>query len=87
MISQIDYLLLSPALDAATAGIIPRIERRGLSFATILADGKPGPKQSHLHRFDADPNPALVDFRFSRFKEVTRVDFASDHCPVFLDIP
>ena len=41
-VSQIDYLLLSPALDAATAGIIPRIERRGISFATILADGKPG---------------------------------------------
>jgi endonuclease/exonuclease/phosphatase family metal-dependent hydrolase len=86
-VSQIDYLLLSPALDAATAGIIPRIERRGISFATILADGKPGPKQSHLHRSDADPNPTLVDFRFPRFDKVTRDDYASDHCPVFLDIP
>jgi len=86
-VSQIDYLLLSPALDAATAGIIPRIERRGISFATILADGKPGPKQSHLHRSDADPNPTQVDFRFTRFKEVTRDNYASDHCPVFLDIP
>jgi len=86
-VSQIDYLLLSPALDAATAGIRPRIERRGLSFATILADGKPGPKQSHLHRSDADPNPSPVDFRFPRFAEVTRDDYASDHCPVFLDIP
>jgi exonuclease III len=86
-VSQIDYLLLSPALDAATAGIIPHIERRGISFATINADGKPGPKQSHLHRSDADPNPTLVDFRFPRFTEVTRDDFASDHCPVFLDVP
>jgi endonuclease/exonuclease/phosphatase family metal-dependent hydrolase len=86
-VSQIDYLLLSPALDAATAGVLPRIERRGISFATILADGKPGPKQSHLHRSDGDPNPILIDFRFPRFKEVTREDYASDHCPVFLDIP
>jgi len=86
-VSQIDYLLLSPALDAATAGVMPRIERRGISFATILADGKPGPKQSHLHRSDADPNPTLVDFRFPRFNEVTRDDYASDHCPVFLEIP
>jgi endonuclease/exonuclease/phosphatase family metal-dependent hydrolase len=86
-VSQIDYLLLSPALQAATAGIKPRIERRGISFATILADGKPGPRQSHLHRSDADPNPTLIDFRFPRFKEVNREDYASDHCPVFLDIP
>jgi len=86
-VSQLDYLLLSPALAAATAGKIPRIERRGISFSHILSDLKPGPKRSRFERKDNDPNPIPIDFRFERFPEVNNEDYASDHCPVFLEIP
>ncbi len=86
-VSQLDHLLLSPALAAATAGQRPRIGRKGISFSRILADGKPGPRKSHFHRLDNDPNPIEVDFRFQRFPEVTTEDYASDHCPVFFEIP
>jgi endonuclease/exonuclease/phosphatase family metal-dependent hydrolase len=84
--SQIDHILLSPALDAATAGVVPEIERRGISFARTLQDGKPGPKQTHFQHVDDDPNPIPVDFRFPRFAGVTPEEYASDHCPVFLTI-
>lgn len=86
-VSQLDYVLLSPALEAQTQGNVPRIERRGISFSHILSDGKPGPKKSHFESKDNDPNPILVDFRFPRFSGVTSQDYASDHCPVFFDIP
>jgi endonuclease/exonuclease/phosphatase family metal-dependent hydrolase len=86
-VGQLDYLLLSPALAAATEGSVPEIERRGLSFARILADGGIGPKVTHLQRFDGDPAPTDVDFRFERFDGVTPEAYASDHCPVFLEIP
>jgi endonuclease/exonuclease/phosphatase family metal-dependent hydrolase len=84
--SQIDHILLSPALDAATAGTLPEIERRGISFARTLQDGKPGPKQTHFQHVDDDPNPIAIDFRFDRFAGVTPDEYASDHCPVFLTI-
>jgi endonuclease/exonuclease/phosphatase family metal-dependent hydrolase len=61
-VGQLDYLLLSPALAAATEGSVPEIERRGLSFARILADGGIGPKLTHLQRFDGDPEPVDVGF-------------------------
>ena len=86
-VSQLDYVLLSPALDAQTQGNIPRIERRGISFSHFLSDGKPGPKRSHFERKDNDPNPVSIDFRFPRFSGVNNEDYASDHCPVFLEIP
>jgi endonuclease/exonuclease/phosphatase family metal-dependent hydrolase len=86
-VSQLDHILLSPALAAATAGLKPRIERRGIGFARVLADGKPGPKLTHFQRFDGDPNVIDVDFRFNRFVGVTPKDYASDHCPVFLEVP
>lgn len=86
-VSQLDYILVSPALDAASQGNVPRIERRGVSFASILADGKPGPKKTHFESKDGDPNPVTLDFRFGRFKKVTSQDYASDHCPVFFDTP
>ena len=66
---------------------MPEIERRGLSFARILADGGIGPRLTHLQRFDGDPAPLDVDFRFDRFEGVTPEAYASDHCPVFLEIP
>ena len=86
-VGQLDHLLLSPALAAATDGSVPEIERRGLSFARILADGGLGPKLTHFQRFDGDPNPVDVDFRFERFEEVTPEAYASDHCPIFLEFP
>lgn len=86
-VSQLDYLLLSPALDAVTQGSQPQIERRGIGFSRFLADGKPGPKKSYFHKEEADPNPIQIDFRFPRFPGVTPDDYASDHCPVFLEVP
>jgi hypothetical protein len=86
-VSQLDALLLSPALSQATAGAAPVIERRGISFARVLQDGGIGPKKSHFQRVDDDPNPVEVDFRFPRFNEVDAELYASDHCPLFLQLP
>ena len=63
------------------------LERRGISFARILQDGGVGPKLTHFQQVDDDPSPIDVDFRFPRFTEVDPELYASDHCPVFLDIP
>jgi len=84
--SQIDYLLLSPALDKA-AQKKPEIERRGIAFRSRLANGQPGPKQTYYCRKDGDPNPIPVAFQFPRFAKVGPNLAASDHCPVFLDVP
>jgi endonuclease/exonuclease/phosphatase family metal-dependent hydrolase len=86
-VSHIDALLLSPALAQQTAGVTPVIERRGISFARILQDGGIGPRLTHSQRVDDDPNPIDVEFRFPRFAEVDAELYASDHCPVFLEIP
>jgi endonuclease/exonuclease/phosphatase family metal-dependent hydrolase len=86
-VSQLDHILLSPALNAATQSIQPRMERRGIGFSRILANGKPGPKVSHFQQSDNDPNPIQVGFQFPRFTGVTPEDYASDHCPVFFEIP
>ena len=59
-VRQLDYLLLSTSLAAATTAS-PVIERRGL---TTKATEAPGP----------------------RFPGVTAKMFASDHCPVAIDI-
>ena len=63
------------------------IERRGISFSRILQDGGIGPKLTHFQRVDGDPNPVDLDFRFERFPGVSPADYASDHCPVFLELP
>ena len=86
-VSQIDGVLLSPALAQATAGKMPRIERRGISYSRILQDGGIGPKVTHFQQVDDDPNPLPVDFRFDRFSDVTTEAYASDHCPVFFAVP
>jgi hypothetical protein len=85
-VSQIDYLLLSPALDEATEGMVPHIERRGIGFREILKDGLPGPKMTGLLETGSS-DPRKIPFRFGRFPGVTGKVCASDHCPVFLDIP
>jgi endonuclease/exonuclease/phosphatase family metal-dependent hydrolase len=86
-VSHIDALLLSPALSQRTNGVTPVIERRGISFSRILQDGGTGPKVTHYQRVDDDPSPIDVDFRFPRFTNVDEQLYASDHCPVFLEIP
>ena len=84
---QLDYLLLSPALAAATEGQQPVIERRGISFRDILSSGATGPRKTRYHRRDDDPKPISTDFSFQRFDGVTQTDYASDHCPVFFEVP
>jgi endonuclease/exonuclease/phosphatase family metal-dependent hydrolase len=86
-VSQIDAILLSPALASMTAGVKPAIERRGVSYARVLQDGGIGPKKTHFQKVDDDPNPIDVDFRFTRFSQVDPELYASDHCPIFLEIP
>jgi endonuclease/exonuclease/phosphatase family metal-dependent hydrolase len=86
-VSQIDALLLSPALAMHTQGVAPVIERRGISFKNTLGDGLSGPKRTNFHRVEDDPSPVSVDFRFPRFADVTNDRYASDHCPVFFTIP
>ncbi len=86
-VSQIDYILMSPALDARTAGVPPWIERRGIGFKSKLQSGGFGPRKSNFHALEGDPNPVKVDFQFPRFVGVDNQNWASDHCAVFLDIP
>jgi endonuclease/exonuclease/phosphatase family metal-dependent hydrolase len=86
-VAQLDHVLLSPALAEATDGAVPQIERHGISYARTLADGGVGPRQTHFLRTDDDANPTPVDFRFDRFAEVTPDTYASDHCPVFFEVP
>ena len=87
IVSQLDYLLLSPALAAATQNTPPRIENKGIGFAYRLADGNTGPRRAHFHKVDDDQNPVDVPFQFPRFDDVTPRNCASDHCPVFFDVP
>lgn len=86
-VSQLDHILLSPALDTATRSSLPVIERRGVGFATVLADGKPGPRKVHFEEKDGAPSSLEIDFRFPRFPGVNSEIDASDHCPVFFDVP
>lgn len=86
-VGQLDYILLSPELDKATKSVQPHIERGGISFARYLKSGDVGPQYTWFKRKDDDPKPIQVPFQFKRFKGVTPQDYASDHCPVFLEIP
>lgn len=88
--SQIDYLLLSSALAKATnqQGILPRIERGGIGIKGWLQDGSIKPRTTRIFKTDADPNPKRINFQFPRFSAVLDdLWYASDHCPVFIDIP
>lgn len=87
-VGQLDYLFLSPALAAASAGRLPEIERRGIGMRdTSKVDDGPLPKQVRLETSDDLPPAAVLDFRFPRFDGVTPKMKASDHCPVFFDLP
>jgi endonuclease/exonuclease/phosphatase family metal-dependent hydrolase len=85
-VTQFDYILLSPKLNADTGKKRPIIERRGIGFERVLKDGSPGPRKVHFERRDDDPNRTDIDFQFPRFKGVTPSLYASDHCPVTFEI-
>jgi endonuclease/exonuclease/phosphatase family metal-dependent hydrolase len=87
--SQIDYLLLSPALadEVARRTLTPHIERRGLPFRSTLADGLPGPKETSIFEDESAGATAKAPFQFRRFSSVTERLGASDHCPVSLELP
>ena len=42
---------------------------------------------TRFRRNDEDLAPVPVNFRFPRFADVSITVYASDHCPVFLDVP
>jgi hypothetical protein len=50
-------------------------------------DGLALPKHVKLDVSDAQPHTSTIDFRFDRFPNVTAQSKASDHCPVFFDLP
>ena len=82
-VAQLDHLLLSPALQQRCP-TPPRIERAGISFQRVLADGGIGPKQTRLETANGSLTP--VDFRFPRLDGVGPKAYASDHCPTTLHI-
>ena len=86
-VSQLDHVLLSPALAGKLKKNGVAIERRGIGFRS--ESKKPGggslPKEVRVDALDNDPNPAVADFRFQRFAEVSSSNVASDHCAIFLD--
>ena len=86
-VSQLDYLLLSPALAAKLRPNGVSLERRGIGYRTA-SKTNPGqllPKQVKFEAMDDDPNPMGIDFQFERFDDVSNENAASDHCPVFCD--
>lgn len=87
-VGQLDYLLLSPALGKATQAMEFAVEHGGVGFRELSkVDEEPLPKQARLERTDDDPTPLKIDFRFKRLPGVTPHLVASDHCPLFLEIP
>ncbi|MBI4700516.1 MAG: hypothetical protein HY744_05010 [Deltaproteobacteria bacterium] len=88
--AQLDYLLVSPALRRATEGrgILPRIERGGIGTRGRLADGSIAPRTTRIFRAHDDPEPERIEFQFPRLADVVEEGItASDHCPVFLEVP
>ena len=86
-VSQLDHLLLSPALAAKLRPNGVSLERRGIGYRakSKTTTGQLLPKQVRFEAMDDDPNPVPVDFQFERFADVSGENAASDHCPVFCD--
>jgi endonuclease/exonuclease/phosphatase family metal-dependent hydrolase len=99
-VSQIDYVLTSRALADRIDAVIqadptkkPHIERAGLGFRELNANGEVLPETARLVQFQPDNvtnGPLLpevrVPFRFPRYNEVLDDwhNNVSDHCPVKL---
>lgn len=75
VVSQIDYILLSPKLAKDSPGT-PHIERRGISLIK---------KYTYL-ALPGDRKGEKISFQFKRFPEATDKMEASDHCPVFFEL-
>jgi len=89
-VSQIDYFLLSPSLSEKVVqeNIKPRVERRGIGFKRILENDEIRPKTTRVFKTDEDPHPLGINFGFQRFSTVLNPkQHASDHCPIFLELP
>jgi endonuclease/exonuclease/phosphatase family metal-dependent hydrolase len=85
-VSQLDHILLSPALAKKLKGV--EIERRGIGFKSQSKKDSSVvlPQSARLKRSDDDKNPLPVNFQFKRFKDVNADNVSSDHCPIFLDL-
>ena len=86
-VSQLDHFLVSPSITAKSKGILPVIERRAIGFNKKSASSGYLPRKVKFESRDDDPNPIDIDFQFNRFDGITDKDYASDHCPVFFQIP
>ncbi|SFV03385.1 Metal-dependent hydrolase, endonuclease/exonuclease/phosphatase family [Polaromonas sp. YR568] len=86
-VSQLDHVLLSPALSGKLKKDGIYIERRGIGFRSESkkVDGGYLPKQVKVEAMEDDPNPEIIDFQYERFELVSSSNVASDHCAVFLD--
>ena len=86
-VSQLDHVLLSPALSSKLKKDGIYIERRGIGFRSESkkVDGGYLPKQVKVEAVEDDPNPEVIDFQYERFELVSSSNVASDHCAVFLD--
>jgi endonuclease/exonuclease/phosphatase family metal-dependent hydrolase len=88
--SQLDYMLLSPALaeDLLQRSLQPVINRRGLGFDGYYASGNRRPQTTRIFLSEDDPNPRRINFGFPRFDLVEQTgQHASDHCPIYLELP
>jgi hypothetical protein len=85
-VSHIDAMLLSPALAQQTAGVAPAIERRGISYSRILQDGGIRPQTHPLPTRRRRPQPNRRRLPLPPLPRSAPELYASDHCPVFLDI-
>lgn len=84
-VSELDHLLLSPALAKKLKKNGVTMERRGIGFRaeSKKVDGGYLPKSVKFEVIDGDPNPTELDFQFARFDLVSHSDVASDHCAIF----
>ncbi len=84
IVSQLDYVLASPALDKAITSI--RIERQGIGFERHLASGGTGPVHAKFNDGSGNSNTGQINFQFPRYNSVTPTNYASDHCPVIFTV-
>lgn len=85
-VSQLDHVLLSPALAGKLKKNGVWLERRGIGFRaeSKKPDGDYLPRQVRIEAIEDDPDPVHLDFQFQRFQEVSSRNAASDHCAIFL---
>ena len=86
-VSQLDHVLLSPALAARLRPNGVQLERRGIGYRaeSKAAEGQVLPREVKFEAVDDDPKPLAIDFQFERFADVSAGNAASDHCPVFCE--